>query len=91
MEPKANRRRHLGMEWLDLRCLRLYAAVSERTIREWLHRAINPLPAVRVGMKILVRRSTFDAWLEQHPLIPAESLNVNETVNEILADLADKR
>lgn len=78
-------------EWFDLRSLTLYAAVSERTIREWLHRGSNPLPAVRVGTKILVRRSTFDAWLEKHPLIPADSINVNETVNEILEDLAATR
>ena len=80
----------VGREWLDLRGLTMYAAVSERTIREWLHRSLNPLPAVRVGTKILVRRSTFDAWLEKHPLIPADSLNVNETVNGILADMAAK-
>jgi excisionase family DNA binding protein len=75
-------------EWLDLRGLTVYAAVSERTVREWLHRSLNPLPAVRVGTKILVRRATFDAWLERHPLIPAETININETVNEILADMA---
>ena len=69
----------------------MYAAVSKRTIREWLHRSLNPLPAVRVGTKILVRRSTFDAWLEKHPLIPADSINVNETVNEILADMVAAR
>ena len=78
----------IGREWLDLRGLTMYAAVSERTIREWLHRSLNPLPAVRVGTKILIRRSTFDAWLERHPLIPASSIDVNETVNEILADMA---
>jgi excisionase family DNA binding protein len=81
----------VGREWLDLRALTMYAAVSERTIREWLHRSLNPLPAVRVGTKILVRRSTFDAWLEKHPLIPADSINVNETVNEILADMVAAR
>ena len=81
----------VGREWLDLRGLTMYAAVSERTIREWLHRSLNPLPAVRVGTKILVRRSTFDAWLEKHPLVPADSINVNEAVNEILADMVAAR
>jgi excisionase family DNA binding protein len=81
----------VAREWLDLRGLTMYAAVSERSIREWLHRSLNPLPAVRVGTKILVRRSTFDAWLEKHPLIPADSINVNETVNEILADMVAAR
>ena len=53
-------------EWLDLKALTQYACVSERTLREWLHRPIDSLPASRVGSKILVRRSTFDQWLENH-------------------------
>ncbi|SPF43624.1 conserved hypothetical protein [Candidatus Sulfotelmatobacter kueseliae] len=54
------------LEWLDLRSLRQYACVSERTLRDWIHRDVDPLPAVRVGCKILVRRSEFDRWLEAH-------------------------
>jgi excisionase family DNA binding protein len=88
---EANSQSVAGREWFDLRGLTMYAAVSERTIREWLHRSLNPLPAVRVRTKILVRRSTFDAWLEKHPLIPADSININETVNEVLADMAATR
>jgi len=53
-------------EWLDLKALQGYACVSERTLREWIHRVVNPLPAARVGTKILVRRSVFDRWLEAH-------------------------
>ena len=53
-------------EWLDLKELTRYACVSERTLREWMHRAVDPLPAVRVRGKILVRRSVFDRWLEGH-------------------------
>lgn len=74
------------MEWLDLRSLTQYAAVSERTVRNWVHRGENPLPAVRVGTKILIRRSVFDAWLEDHPLTPAEGIEVSQAVNDILAD-----
>lgn len=90
-QSESNSQSMVEREWFDLRGLTLYAAVSERTVREWLHRSLNPLPAVRVGTKILVRRSTFDAWLERHPLIPAETININETVNEILADMAVAR
>jgi excisionase family DNA binding protein len=74
-------------EWMDLKAIRGYACVSERTVREWLHRVPRPLPAVRVGTKILIRRSVFDAWLESHPLTPADSLDVSSTVNEIIAGL----
>ena len=72
-------------EWLDLKALQRYACVSERTLREWVHRAINPLPAARVGTKILVRRSAFDQWLENHRL---KSVDVGCMVDEILAGVA---
>lgn len=71
-------------EWLDLKALQQYASVSERTLREWIHRAENPLPAVRVGTKILVRRSTFDQWLENHML---KTVDVGCMVNKMVADL----
>lgn len=69
-------------EWLDLKTLQQYACVSERTLREWIHRSANPLPAARVGTKILVRRSTFDQWLENHRL---KIVDVGCIVNEMLA------
>ncbi|MGH8246609.1 MAG: helix-turn-helix domain-containing protein [Gammaproteobacteria bacterium] len=83
------------MEWLDLRRLIEYAAVSERTLRAWIHSPADPLPAVCVGRKILVRRSEFDAWLERHrvralggPDIDSlESERVNDIVREIMEDV----
>jgi excisionase family DNA binding protein len=69
-------------EWLDLRALQRYACISERTLREWIHRPSNPLPAVRVGAKILIRRSTLDRWLEAHQLKPVD---VGYIVDEMVA------
>lgn len=83
-----NSRRAPDPEWLDLRAVTRYACVSERTLRDWIHRGSNPLPAVRVGTKILVQRSVFDAWLQMHSLTPAESINVATTVNEIISEFA---
>lgn len=71
------------MEWLDLRQLTRYAAVSERTLREWIHSETNPLPASRVHAKLLVRRRDFDRWLESHRLKPSSS--VDGIVDELLA------
>jgi excisionase family DNA binding protein len=73
-----------GREWLDLRALTQYASVSKRTMREWIHRPANPLPAVRVGAKILVRRSEFDRWLEKHSLEP---IDIGSVVSEVVSDL----
>src|SRR6266404_3969376 len=44
----------LDRELLSLRGLTEYASVSERTLREWLHRSTDALPAVRFDGKILV-------------------------------------
>ena len=63
-------------EWLDLRALTEYACVSERTLREWIHRAENPLPAVQVGNKLLIKKSVFDEWLAAYTIRPAENANV---------------
>jgi hypothetical protein len=53
-------------EWMDLQSLTQYADVSLRTLGDWVHDPIDPLPASRVGKKILVRRQAFDSYLERH-------------------------
>jgi excisionase family DNA binding protein len=73
-----------SLEWLDLKALRQHACVSERTLRGWIHRSSDPLPAVRVGSKILVRRSSFDSWLENHRLKPVD---VGCIVEEMVASV----
>jgi hypothetical protein len=69
-------------EWLDLKALQQYACVSERTLRGWIHLSLDPLPAARVGTKLLVRRSTFDHWLENHRV---KSVDVGCIVDELVA------
>jgi excisionase family DNA binding protein len=73
--------------WMDLKALTRYVSISERTLREWIHRAVDPLPAVRVDTKILVDRDLFDRWLESHPLCPAGSLDLSHAADEMLAGL----
>ena len=72
-------------EWMDLKAVQGYACVSERTIREWIHFPVNPLPASQAGGgKILVKRSHLDAWLEAHPYQPINSINVDQVADEII-------
>ena len=73
--------------WLSLRELTEYASVSERTLRQWLHRSTDALPAVRVDGKILVRKSEFDAWLERHRIQPDAAIDVDGIVNVVLRDM----
>ena len=87
---QASRRRQESEypEWMDLKTITRYAAVSERTIREWIHRAATPLPAVRVGTKILVNRGVFNDWLKAHPLSPAGTIDVGAVAKQIITELA---
>jgi excisionase family DNA binding protein len=73
--------------WLSLRELTEYASVSERTLREWLHRSTDALPAVRVDGKILVRRSEFDEWLEHHRIRADAPVDVDGIVNGLFEDV----
>lgn len=65
-----------------MKALTRYACVSERLLREWIHRPNDPLPASRVGKKIMIRKSTFDQWMESHRV---QSTDVHGIVDEILA------
>lgn len=81
-KAESNPQQRVAMEWLDLRSLTKYAAVSERTIREWIHRPNNPLPAAQVGNKLLIKRSLFDGWLAAHTVEPSQCLDV--IVNDVM-------
>jgi excisionase family DNA binding protein len=83
----ANPQQRVRKEWLDLRALTDYVAVSERTAREWIHRVENPLPAVQAGKKILVRRTELDRWLKMHELCPSNLVNIDGIVNDVVGSL----
>jgi hypothetical protein len=48
--------------YLPLVGLASYSGLSVRTLRGYLSHCSRPLPHYRIGGKILVRRSEFDAW-----------------------------
>jgi hypothetical protein len=76
----------IDREWFSLRELTEYASLSERTLREWLHRSTDALPAVQVDGKILVRKSQFDNWLECHRIQPGAPVDVGSIVNSLLKE-----
>jgi predicted DNA-binding transcriptional regulator AlpA len=49
--------------FLTLRALVAYSGIGLRKLYEYLTDAEHPLPHYRVGGKIVVRRSEFDAWI----------------------------
>jgi hypothetical protein len=53
-------------ELLTLKQLVAYSALSERTLRDYINAPLRALPCYRIGVKVLVRKSEFDAWMLQH-------------------------
>lgn len=48
--------------YLPLKALSQYSGIGLRRLRDYLHDPVRPLPHYRIGGKVLVRRSDFDAW-----------------------------
>lgn len=80
-----------GFEWLGLRELTQYAAVCERTLRTWINSPVDPLPAVKVCGKLLVRKSDFDHYLERHRFKNLETVDVDGIVRDVLRGVVDGR
>jgi hypothetical protein len=74
----------INREWLGLRELTYYASVSERTLRSWIYSPVDPLPAVKVSGKVLVRKSDFDAFLQRHRIRPLEEIDIDAIVQDVL-------
>jgi len=71
--------------YLSLRALATYSALSVRKLRDYLNDPLHPLPCYRIGGKVLVRRSDFDAWIERFR--SAGRADMAAIVDEVLTDL----
>lgn len=72
--------------FLSLKALAAYSGLSVRRLRDCLRDPAHPLPHYRVGGKILVRRSEFDAWMAAYR--QRGSADVDRIVAETLRELA---
>ena len=77
-------------EWLGLRHLAEYSDTSERTLRGWVHSPVDPLPAVRIGGKILIRRRDFDSWAQRHKITPCPSGEIDKIVGEVMEGIIER-
>lgn len=66
--------------FLPLKALAAYSGLGVRKLREYLADPAHPLPYYRVGGKILVRRSEFDAWVARYRRVG------NPDVEQIVSD-----
>ena len=71
--------------YLALRALAGYSGLSVRTLRDYLVDPMRPLPCYRVGGKIVVRRSEFDAWIGAYR--ESGRTDVGQIVSDVLRGL----
>ncbi len=71
--------------FLSLRALAAYSSVSIRKLHDLLDDLAHPLPHYRIGGKIVVRRSEYDAWVAVHRR--RSRLDVDRIVDDLLRDL----
>jgi hypothetical protein len=73
--------------YLPLPELSTYSGLGISTLRAWLVHPTHPLPCLRVGKIITVRRSEYDAWVE-HFRVGASPATTEETSDEMDAKVA---
>ena len=69
-----------GTGYLDLTALSRYSSIGKSTLRQ--HIKNGDLPAYRPGGKLLVKKETFDRWVEGHAYEPKD---LNALVDDALA------
>ena len=72
--------------YLSLVGLAGYSGLSVRKLRAHLADVMHPLPCYRVGGKILVRRSEFDAWMAAYR--QRGRVDVDRLVDEVVKELS---
>jgi len=75
--------------FLSLRALSAYSNIGVRKLRDHLEDPSHPLPHYRVGGKILIRVSEFNAWITTYR--HQGRRDVDQIVSEVLRDLPPSR
>ena len=70
------------LTYLSLKALAIYRSLSVRKLRNCLNHPGYPLPHYRMGGKILVRSSEFDAWIAAYRRVG--DTDVEQIVDEVL-------
>jgi hypothetical protein len=72
--------------FLPLKALAKYSGISYRKLRDHCQDPVHPLPHYRIGTRIFVRRSEFDAWIAAYR--KSARADADRIVEEALAALA---
>ena len=67
-------------DYVDLKQLAKRLPISQRTLRAWVRDAVSPLPAYRIGGKLLFRWCEVVAWIEGQRV---RAIDVDELINQL--------
>ena len=68
-------------KYLDLKRLSIYASISVGSLRDYIRD--GDLPAYRLKGKVLVKRSTFDNWIDEHPF----QTDIDDITDSVMGEL----
>lgn len=74
--------------YLSLKALAGYDGLGVRTLRGYFTHPGHPLPHYRIGGKVLVRRSEYDAWASRfHVRYVRSAATVDAIVDDVMRGL----
>ena len=80
------------MSYLSLKSLAEYTSLSTRTLRHWINDPEDPLPAYRVGGKLLFKWSEVERWIKRHRVTDVETnTSLNDIATQALSSLEEER
>jgi len=64
------------VRYLSIKDVSKLTGISSRTINDWLHRPLNPLPHYRIGKRkgIRIREDELDEWMKQYKTEPGQRI-----------------
>jgi hypothetical protein len=77
--------KHIQPEFFDLKTFALFSGIPVATARDYIKK--EALPCFKVRGKVLIKRTEFEAWLENYRL----KSNVDEIVSDVLNSLESDR
>ena len=74
-------------DYLGLKDTCKRTGLSPRTLRAWVHDPVCPLPAYRVGGKLLFKWSDVERWIQQFRVKPVD---VRAVADEFLSSMRER-
>jgi len=73
--PRAEALAVVNDAYFPIKRLTAYSGLSERTLRTYLSHPVHPLPAYKIGGRVLVRRSDYDSWAARFRCLAPSSVD----------------